>query len=131
MVGPPRRTGVPLVLQLEWIRAGTGAWFTLDNAPIADIRASGVYLIWIAEPQRPSVLRVDSGNIGVRLTIDRLDPKLRIFAELPLFVTWATVADHDQQRGIVRYLSQAWGPVLFGDASQAIDSIPVNLPPIA
>jgi len=73
-----------------------------------------VYVIWVAngQPMRPGmVLKVGSGNIGIRLFIERMSPDYRAMDGSRLLVTWALVADHhDANPGFVRFLSEALHP---------------------
>jgi hypothetical protein len=116
---------------LEWAKTAHGEWFHLASAPLDTIHGWGVYVIWMAngKPMRPgTVLRVASGNIGVRLFIERMSPDYRTIDRSRLLVTWALVADHRQANlGIVRFLSEALHP-FFLDLEQNSVPIPVNLP---
>ena len=118
------------MLQLEWVKSESGEWLELDSATAAaKARGWGVYVIWTpnGQPQRPgTVLKVGSGNIPVRLYLERLNPELRWIGNVPLLVTWATV-DQSHQPGVVRYLSDRLSPY-FREFSEQKPGVPVNLP---
>jgi len=90
-------------LHLEWAKAENGEWFDLDSMDIGTItRGWGVYVIWApnGKPQRPGiVLKVGSGNITTRLSVERLNAELRWVGKVQLLVTWAVV-DQAHHRGL-------------------------------
>jgi hypothetical protein len=116
---------------LEWASAAHDEWFHLESAPLDSIRAWGVYVIWLpnGKPTRPGiVLRVGSGNIGIRLAIERVSADYDLVDRSRLRVTWATVADHHQlSPGIVRFLSESLHPSFLEFQRRSL-AIPVNLP---
>ena len=120
------------MLSVEWAKNTDGDWYALDAVPVLNLHAWGVYVIWATHPQarRPAtVLKVGSGNIGVRLAIERMNPELRSLGT-PLFVTWAVVADHHHP-AIVRYLSAFLHPVLPQYLDATVEPLAVNLPLLA
>ena len=122
------------LLSLEWAKTADGDWFKLDDAPLQHIHSWGVYVIWAAHvnARRPGqVLKIGSGNIGVRLAIERLDPELRLVAPISLFVTWAVVEDHHRHLPIVRYLNQHLRPFFQQFPVPLAETLEVNLPRLA
>jgi hypothetical protein len=119
-------------LHLEWAKAENAEWFDLDSMDIGTVaRGWGVYVIWTpnGKPQLPGiVLKVGSGNITTRLSVERLNAELRWVGKVQLLVTWATV-DQAHHPGIVQYLSQQLHPYYFQTAAAPdLEAIPVNLP---
>ena len=118
------------MLQVKWAKSKDGEWFELETAPLASVSdVWGVYVIWTpnARPQRPGVvLKVGSGNIPLRLHIERLNPELRWIGNRTLLVTWAAVSQ-SHQPGVVRYLSDHLFPY-FREGSTQDPEVAVNLP---
>lgn len=116
-------------MDVEWAQKPDGQWFSLEESLEAvGFQARGVYIIWIpsAVPNRPaSALKVNSGNLAIRLALERTDPYV-YKSPRPALVTWAEV-DPRHHLGLVRYLTEILEPVLW-DHLQEGEPIPVNLP---
>jgi len=117
-------------LHLEWAKAENGEWFDLDSMPIGTVAIGwGVYVIWTPNgtPERPGiVLKVGSGNIATRLSLEHMNTDLR-WRKVQLRVTWAEV-DPAHHPGIVQYLSQHLHPYYQTVPATNLGPIPVNLP---
>jgi hypothetical protein len=119
-------------MRVEWAQKPGGEWFTVDEGIDAlGLNSRGVYIIWIpsALPARPgTVLKVGSGNLALRLALERIDPYV-YKSPRPALVTWAEV-DPLHHRGLVRYLTQLLEPALWDHESEG-QPIQVNVPLLA
>lgn len=119
-------------MKLEWAMKPGGGWSSLEESlELIAPNARGVYIIWIpsATPFRPaSALKVGSGNLLIRLSLERTHPYV-YKSPLPALVTWAEV-DSNHHLGLVRYLTDVLEPVLWDRLPEAAP-IPVNLPQLA
>lgn len=113
------------MLTVTWIKCGTN-WCPLKHVNLANVTASGVYIIW-HEGNPGRVVRVGQGDIKQRLMVHRVDPEILQYEKAgTLRVTWASVSAA-QQDGVERYLAEKWSP-LVGDAFPDVAPIAVNSP---
>jgi hypothetical protein len=116
-------------MDLQWAVKPDGEWFSLDESlQHVGLHSRGVYIIWIPSPahHRPATpLKVGSGNLTIRLALERTDPYV-YKSPYPALVTWAEV-DARHHLGLVRYLIQLLEPVLW-DHLPEVEPIPVELP---
>lgn len=114
------------MLSLKWIKLVNGDYCSFTSVNLANVSASGVYIIWHAgNPSR--VVYVGQGDIAARLTAHRSRQDILAYGRLgKLYVTWATVPA-SQQDGVERYLANAWSP-LVGEKHPDAAPIAVNSP---
>ena len=115
-------TGRESALQLAWRKCRNDSWCRFESAVLPDPPASGILLIWSAEPRR--VWYIGQGAIAQNLKWGRqFEPIAR---HRDLLVTWATVPE-DRQSGIRNYLCARLSPV-HCDRPTADPPIAVNVP---
>lgn len=113
------------MLNLTWVKSTTGTWLPLETVDLANVKSTGVYVIWFAQPGK-NVVRIGQGDIAQRLCAHRLDPEVLAFKSRGnLLVTWASVAS-DSIDGVERYLADQYLP-LIGDRFPNVAVVPVNL----
>jgi hypothetical protein len=116
-------------MNVRWAVKPDGEWFSLEESlQHVGLHARGVYIIWIPNPtnNRPATaLKVNSGNLTIRLALERTDPYV-YKSPSPALVTWAEV-DARHHSGLVKYLTEMLEPVLW-DHLPAVEPIPVELP---
>src|SRR5216684_632531 len=102
------------MLEVKWIKDTEGNWLSFETFTIANVTASGVYMIWHGG-QTPRIVRLGQGDIKSRLTAHRGDNQITQYRTSGLLmVTWASVPAA-QQDGVERHLANQWPP-LVGDA---------------
>lgn len=112
-------------MQVTWIKSTQNEWLRLNTFTLANVSATGVYIIWHGgNPSR--VVRVGQGNIKDRLTAHRADPQVQAYSDKGLYVTWASVSA-SQMDGVERYLADTWNPLVGGAFPDALPTA-VNSP---
>jgi hypothetical protein len=112
--------------QIQWQQCEGDVWCSLERVNLAQIKTSGVYIIW--HGGNPGhVVRVGQGEIADRLNAHRNDTAILSHKKQgKLFVTWAAVPAA-QMDGVERYLAEKWNP-LVGDRFPDTQPIAVNSP---
>ena len=116
------------VHRLLWNKCDGNVWCSLFRVDLTHShfdKREGVYVVWHGGPN-PRTVYVGKGNIRDRLGQHRLDERIRQYAPLGLFTTWAYV-DPSRRSGAERYLSNRLGP-LVGENWPIEQPVPVNLP---
>lgn len=113
------------MLQVSWVKCGTGNWCPLEIVDLSGVTAHGVYVIWHSgDPAR--TVYIGQGDIAARLKVHRADARITAYDKLgTLLVTWASVPA-GQRDGVERYLADYYRP-LVGDAHPYAVPIPVNV----
>jgi hypothetical protein len=115
-------------LEVSWNRCFGNVWCNLYyvnlDHPHFEGR-SGVDVIWHGGPS-PATVYIGSGPIRDRIAEHRVDPRIRRFASLGLYVTWADVPPESAAR-VVFYLVQELSPIVLDPGPFAFP-IKVNLP---
>ena len=111
---------------ISWVKSVQNEWFDLEHVNLANVAASGVYVIWYTgQPGR--YVKVGQGNIRDRLTAHRGDNAILAYRRNgKLKVTWAAVPAADLD-GVERFLGDRLKP-LVADRFPAALPIAVNLP---
>lgn len=115
-------------MQLNWTKCQGEVWCKLDTVNLSHEHfrnREGVYIIWHGGTSAWTVL-VGSGPIAERLTRHRTDPQVQAYANLGLYVTWATVLESNRE-GVVRFLFERLKPKVPSHF-QNIPPVEVNLP---
>lgn len=97
---------------IYWVKQDLDRWYRLDGLSenINSLRHNGVYIIWyLDELNAPRTVKVGSGHLRGRLTVERQNPEVQKYADRPLYVTWALVPSK-YMRIIVISLSQKLQP---------------------
>lgn len=112
--------------QVNWVKSTTDSWLSFNNVNLANVSASGVYIIWHGgNPAK--VVYVGQGDVAARIKAHRNESEITQYSNNGgLYVTWASVPA-SQMNGVERHLADKWGP-LVGDAHPAALPIAVNSP---
>ena len=115
-------------MELKWIKCQGDVWgklntIRLDHAHFDSM--SGVYVIWHGG-STPATVRVGQGFIKDRIAVHRKDPAVQAYAELTLYVTWASVPETSRD-GVEAYLANTLLPKV-GQRFPNSPGIEVNLP---
>lgn len=98
-------------MQLNWIRCQSNVWCKLNSVNLDHEHFKnmhGVYIIWHGGTT-PAVVYIGQGDIKDRIAKHRKNPEVQQYANLDLYVTWATV--HEASRnGVEVYLANTWKP---------------------
>ena len=114
--------------RLLWTKCDGNVWCSLYGVDLSHPHfdnLEGVYVIWHGGPH-PRTVYVGQGNIRDRLGQHRNDERIREYAPIGLFATWAYV-DQYRRPGAERYLSNQLAP-LVGENWPTPQPVPVNLP---
>ena len=116
-------------MQVNWIKCENDNWCPLETVNLDSDHFNalyGVYVIWFAG-EAPNVVRVGQGHISDRIYEHRNNPEITRYSRNgELFVTWATVPEH-QQDGVEVFLANELAP-LVGSAFPDAQPVSVNLP---
>jgi len=85
----------------------------------------GVYIIWHGG-SKPATVRVGQGIIKDRLAAHRTDPQVQAYAQLGLFVTWASIPE-TYRHGVEAFLAAKLNPIV-GERFPNVVPIDINLP---
>lgn len=113
---------------LNWTKCQGDVWCKLNSVNLHHSHFNhmeGVYIIWHGGPN-PAVVYIGKGNIKDRLSAQRNDPTIQVYANNDLYVTWANVSAPDHS-GIEAYLASRWNPKV-GDKHPTASPIAVNSP---
>ena len=98
-------------MDLIWNKCVGDVWCRLDTLNLGHEHFNnmvGVYVIWHGGTEAATV-KVGRGNIRNELLREKTDPQIRAFANLGLFVTWAS-APEPQAGAVQAFLGQALRP---------------------
>lgn len=115
-------------MQLMWVKCQSDVWCALNLVNLNHehfYNKRGVYIIWHGGPD-PRVVYVGQGNIKERIEAHRIDPEIQQYANLNLYVTWATVSEEGLD-GVEGYLADVWKP-LVGKNHPTSNFVNVNSP---
>lgn len=87
---------------------------------------SGVYVVWHGGNQ-PATVLVGRGVIRDEIAARRIDPDVQRFANLDLFVTWASVLPAEAA-AVQSFLTNQLNPKIAQENFFGIAPVPVNLP---
>lgn len=113
---------------LNWMKCVGDAWcklnaVNLDHSHFNEL--AGVYMIWHGG-SKPHVVYVGQGDIKDRLKAHRKESDIQQYANLELFVTWASVAP-EYRDGVEAYLADHWKPKV-GSRHPVVNRIQTNSP---
>ena len=115
-------------MQLNWTKCQGNVWCKLNSVNLEHEHFNnmqGVYIIWHGGT-KPWPVYIGQGNIKDRIAEHRKNPEIQQYANLDLYVTWATV--HENHRnGVEAYLADAWKPKV-GKLHPSASPIAVNSP---
>jgi len=114
--------------QLNWLKCQGEVWCKLSTVNLSHPHfeiMTGVYIIWHGPPS-PATVYVGQGKIRDQLTAHRTDARIQRYADMVLYVTWATVPQQSMD-GVVAYLAERLRPKV-GDARPNVSNISTNLP---
>ncbi len=115
-------------MKLKWIKCTGDEWCPLKTVDLQNShfdRLEGVYIIWHAG-SNPANVRVGQGVIRDRLAAHRNDKDVQAFADLTLYVTWASVSSA-QLDGVEAFVANKMDPKV-GERFPDRKPIEVNLP---
>jgi hypothetical protein len=98
-------------MDLSWNKCQGDVWCRLATVNLAHEHFNnmyGVYVIWHGGTQ-PATVKVGRGVIRNELQQERADAQVQAFANLGLFVTWASVPEQ-QAPGVQAFLLQKLKP---------------------
>lgn len=117
-----------LSLQLNWTKCQGNVWCKLNSVNLDHEHFNnmhGVYIIWHGGT-KPWAVYVGQGNIKDRIAEHRKNPDIQQYANLDLYVTWATVPQ-EYHGGVKVYLADIWSPKVGVNYPQ-VPRIEVNSP---
>ena len=85
----------------------------------------GIYIIWHGGSNAHTV-RLGQGIIKDRLAAHRVDPEVQAFAQLGLFVTWASIPANYRD-GVEAFLAAKLKPKV-GQRFPSVSPVEINLP---
>jgi len=115
-------------MHLNWTKCQGDVWCKLYTVNLSHQHFNdkqGVYIIWHGGTS-PKVVYIGQGDIKSRITEHRLNPQIKRFENLGLYVTWAIVSEQNRD-GVEAYLASRWSPIVDDTHTQAAH-IEVNLP---
>lgn len=126
------------MVNVEWQKCTSGSWCRLNSELLDDPRLNpddsgiriwfnGVYIIWAGTGDDRTILKVGSGFIKDRLRAHLNDPKVQVYKNKGLYVTWTFFLPLNQMEGIERFLGLRLNPIL-ADRFPDVEMIAVNLP---
>jgi len=116
-------------MDLFWNKCQGDVWCRLSTVNLAHSHFDnmvGVYIIWHGGPQ-PATVKVGRGNIRDELQAQRIDAHVQAFANLGLFVTWASVPEQ-QAAGVQVFLVQKLNPKVPVDNAAPAAPVSATVP---
>jgi len=111
-------------MKVHWIKSQADTWLKFEDADLATVKGTGIYLIWQSGSSNDRVVYVGQGNVADRIACHRQERNMTRHG--PMRFTWASVASQYRD-GVERYLADKYSP-LEGDHHPIAAAIAVNLP---